>query len=208
MIRSCESGERWGWRRIDESAPNSVRTGEDSAMNDTKPNHDRTAQAGKAQTKAERKAGAEHLQAENARLKEELRREHEVYLRNLADFENYRRRVERERASVAQAGKREMALSLLDVLDDFERALEHMDEAPASVSAGLSAIYHRLADLLESQGAIPFESVGQPFDPSLHEAVGSVESDEKESGVVLDELRRGYRWGEELLRPARVRVAQ
>ena len=186
-------------------------------MNDTKPNHDRTAQAGEAQTKAEhaadpaepgRKAGAEQLQAENARLNEELRREHEVYLRNLADFENYRRRVERERASVAQAGKREMALSLLDVLDDFERALEHMDEAPASVSAGLNAIYQRLADLLESQGAISFESVGQPFDPALHEAVGSVESDEHESGVVLDELRRGYRWGEELLRPARVRVAR
>src|SRR5215813_5507697 len=114
----------------DRHRPNSVRTGGDSAMNDTKPKHDRTAQAGKAQTKAERaeperKAGAEQLQTENARLKEELRREHEIYLRNLADFENYRRRVERERASVAQAGKREMVLSLLDVLDDFERALEH-----------------------------------------------------------------------------------
>src|SRR5215813_5173191 len=186
-------------------------------MNDTKPNHDRTAQAGEAHTEAghaaeqiepERKAGAEQLQAENARLKEELRREHEIYLRNLADFENYRRRVERERASVARAGKREMALSLLDVLDDFERALEHMDEAPASVSAGLSAIYRRLAGLLESQGVIPFESVGQPFDPALHEALGSVESDEQEPGVVLDEVSRGYRWGEELLRPARVRVAQ
>ena len=186
-------------------------------MNDTKPKPDRAAQAGEAQTnaehvaeraEAERKAGAEQLQAENARLKKELRREHEIYLRNLADFDNYRRRVERERASVAQAGKREMVLSLLDVLDDFERALEHMDEAPASVSVGLSAIYQRLAGLLESQGVIPFKSVGQPFDPALHEAVGSVESDEQEPGAVLDEVSRGYRWGEELLRPARVRVAR
>jgi molecular chaperone GrpE len=186
-------------------------------MNDTKPNHDRAAQSGEAQTnaeqaaeraEAERKAGAEQLHAENARLKEELRRGHEIHLRNLADFDNYRRRVERERASVAQAGKREMVLSLLDVMDDFERALEHMDEAPASVSAGLSAIYRRLAGLLESQGVVPFESVGQPFDPALHEALGSVEGAEQEPGVVLDELRRGYRWGEELLRPARVRVAQ
>jgi molecular chaperone GrpE len=182
-------------------------------MSDTKPKHDRTAQADKAQIKAERaeperKAGAEQLQAENARLKEELSREHEIYLRNLADFENYRRRVERERASAAQAGKREMVLSLLDVLDDFERALEHMDEAPASLSAGVSAIYQRLSGLLESQGVIPFESVGRPFDPALHEAMGSVKTNEQEPGVVLDELRRGYRWGEELLRPARVRVAQ
>lgn len=182
-------------------------------MNDTKPNHDRAAQTGEAQTNAEqaeteRKAGGEQLQAENARLKEELRREHEIYLRNLADFDNYRRRVERERASVAQAGKREMVLSLLDVLDDFERALEHIDEAPDSVSAGLVAIHRRLAGLLEAQGVTPFESVGQRFDPALHEAVGSVESDEQEPGAVLDEVSRGYRWGEELLRPARVRVAR
>jgi len=186
-------------------------------MNDKKPNHDRAARAGETKTnakqaaeraEAERQAGGEQLQAENARLKEELRREHEIYLRNLADFENYRRRVERERASVAQAGKREMVLSLLDVLDDFERALEHIDEAPDSVSAGLVAIHRRLAGLLEAQGVTPFESVGQRFDPALHEAVGSVESDEQEPGAVLDEVSRGYRWGEELLRPARVRVAR
>ena len=186
-------------------------------MNDKKPNHDRAARAGETKTnakqaaeraEAERQAGGEQLQAENARLKEELRREHEIYLRNLAYFDNYRRRVERERASVAQAGKREMVLSLLDVLDDFERALEHIDEAPDSVSAGLVAIHRRLAGLLEAQGVTPFESVGQRFDPALHEAVGSVESDEQEPGAVLDEVSRGYRWGEELLRPARVRVAR
>jgi len=186
-------------------------------MNDKKPNHDRAARAGETKTnakqaaeraEAERQAGGEQLQAENARLKEELRREHEIYLRNLADFDNYRRRVERERASVAQAGKREMVLLLLDVLDDFERALEHIDEAPDSVSAGLVAIHRRLAGLLEAQGVTPFESVGQRFDPALHEAVGSVESDEQEPGAVLDEVSRGYRWGEELLRPARVRVAR
>jgi molecular chaperone GrpE len=186
-------------------------------MNDTKPNRDETAQAGEAQSnaeqvaeraEAERQAEGERLQAENARLKDELRRGHEIYLRSLADFDNYRRRIERERASAVRAGKREMILSLLDVLDDFERALEHMDEAPASVFEGLVAIQRRLAGALEAQGVIPFESVGQPFDPALHEAVGSVESDEQEPGAVLDEVSRGYRWGEELLRPARVRVAR
>jgi molecular chaperone GrpE len=186
-------------------------------MNDTKANRDRAAQADEAQTKAEqvaepgeaeRHVGGEQLQAENARLKEALRREHEIYLRSLADFDNFRRHVERDRASMAQAGKREMVLSLLDVLDDFERALEHVDDAPAPVSAGLVAIHRRLAGVLEAQGVIPFESVGQPFDPALHEAVGSVESDEQEPGAVLDELRRGYLWGDELLRPARVRVAR
>ena len=167
-----------------------------------------------AQTKAEQteierlKAENAQLKDENARLKEELRREHDNNLRNLADFDNYRKRIERERASTAQAGKRDMVLSLLNVLDDFERALGHVDESPASVAAGLRAMQRRLAGLLEAQGVIPFESVGQPFDPALHEAVGSVESDEQEPGTVLDELSRGYRWGEELFRPARVRVAR
>jgi len=190
-------------------------------MNDTTPKHEKTAQGGEArsnaeqaakqaagQAEAERQARDERLQAENARLKEELRREHELYLRSLADFDNFRRRVERERATVAQAGKREVFLSLLEVLDDFERALEHLNEAPASISAGFSAIHRRLEDVLKAQGVIPFKSVGQRFDPALHEAVGSVESDEQEPGAVLDELSRGYRWGEEVLRPARVRVAR
>jgi molecular chaperone GrpE len=180
-------------------------------MNDTKPNRDRTAPAAKndaEQADAEREERGEQLQAEIARLKEELRREHEIYLRSLADFDNFRRRVERERATLAQTGKREMFLSLLEVLDDFERALEHINETPASVSAGLRAIYRRLEDVLEAQGVISFESVGRPFDPALHEALGSVDSDEQEPGVVLDELSRGYRWGDELLRPARVRVTR
>jgi len=175
-------------------------------MKDQEPKQDRTVAAGEAPTNAE-PAEIERLKAENAQLKEELRREHDIYLRNLADFDNYRRRIERERASAALAGKREMVLSLLDVLDDFERALAHVDESPASVAAGLRAIHRRLAGPLEAQGVTPFESAGQPFDPALHEAVGSVESDEQESGTVVDELSRGYRWGEELLRPARVRLA-
>jgi molecular chaperone GrpE len=155
------------------------------------------------------------LRAENARLKEEnardketLRREHESYLRALADFDNFRKRVERERSSAARAGKRDLVLALLNVLDDFERALKHLDESPASVAAGLHAMHRRLAGLLEAQGVKPFESVGQPFDPALHEAIGSVESDGQEPGTVLDEMQSGYRWGEELLRPARVRVVR
>jgi molecular chaperone GrpE len=62
--------------------------------------------------------------------------------------------------------------------------------------------------LLQAQGVAPFESVGHPFDPALHEAVGSEESHEQEPGIVLDELSTGYRWGDDLLRPARVRVAR
>ncbi len=148
------------------------------------------------------------MKAEIAQLKEDLRREHDLYLRSAADFDNYRKRVERERVSAAQAGKRGLILALLDVMDDFERALAHAGQEPEPVVEGLQAIYRRLTALLAAEGVTAFESVGQPFDPALHEAVGSVESEEQEPGAVFDELSRGYRWKEELLRPARVRVVR
>jgi molecular chaperone GrpE len=91
---------------------------------------------------------------ENERLKAELNREHELYLRTLPDFDNYRRRVERERAGAAHAGKRELILALLEVLDDFDRALEHLGDVPEWVSSGFDAIYRRLNNILQAQGIV------------------------------------------------------
>jgi molecular chaperone GrpE len=121
--------------------------------------------------------------AEIERLKQELSRAHDMRLRALADFDNYRKRVQREQDSAAQAGKRQLVLALLDVMDDFERALAYANTAPESILTGA-------------------------FDVTLHDAVDAIKTDRAPSGVVLDELRHGYRWGDEVLRPARVRVAQ
>jgi molecular chaperone GrpE len=147
------------------------------------------------------------LQSELDRLKDELRQEHEMHLRALADFDNYRRRIERERSDVARSAKRDLVLSLLDVIDNFERALEHVGDEPSSMSEGLQAIYRKMLRLLEAQGITPLESRGEKFDPELHDAVASVQSEEHEPGTIADELQRGYRWGNQVLRPARVRVA-
>lgn len=169
-------------------------------MKDKEPSRPRTGPLAGADADAE--------QREIERLKEEVRREHEMYLRSLADFDNYRRRIEREGANASRAGKREIILSLLDLLDDFERALQHIDDSPAPIAAGVRSIWRRLAALLQTQGVTPYDSVGEPFDPKLHDAAGSVETDAEEPGTVLEELNRGYRWGEEVLRPARVLVAR
>jgi molecular chaperone GrpE len=150
----------------------------------------------------------EEEQTEIERLKEELHREHEMYVRVLADFDNYRRRVERDRAKAAQAGKKDLLLSLLAVIDNFERAFEHLDEAPESISTGLRVIHKQMLGLLESEGITPFESKGERFDPTRHEAIGTVEDENLEPGTVFDELQRGYLWGKELFRPARVRVVK
>ena len=147
-------------------------------------------------------------QAEIERLKQALSREHALHLRALADFDNYRKRVQRERESAAQAGKRQLVLALLDVMDDFERALAYANSAPASILTGARVIHQRLTDLLQAQGVVPYTSTGQPFDPALHEAVDVINTGRATPGVVLNELSHGYRWGDEVLRPARVRVAQ
>ncbi len=148
------------------------------------------------------------LQQENAQLREELRREHEISIRNLADFANYHRRTKRERTQAVQAGKRELIGELLSVVDDFERALAFTQPEPQSISEGMQAIYRRLTNLLTAQGVTAFASLGKQFDPTQHEAIGVVEHTGKESGVIVEELRRGYRWGDELLRPAQVCVAK
>jgi molecular chaperone GrpE len=157
-------------------------------------------------TGCEHPAGAEGTEYE--RLKVELGREHALYLRALADFDNYRRRVERERAGSARAGKRELVLPLLEVLADFDRALEHLADVPEWMSSGFDAIYRRLNGILQAQGIVPYESLGEQFDPVRHEAAGVTDSQGVEPGTVVAELSRGYRWGDEVLRPARVRVAQ
>jgi molecular chaperone GrpE len=135
-------------------------------------------------------------------------KDHDRYLRLLADFDNYRRRVERERASAAYIGKRSLILVLLEVLDDFERALLHIGDAPSALAGGLHAIHRKLAGLIEAEGVRLFDSLGKVFDPSLHEAVGSVSDGRYPSGVIVEEVRRGYRWGDELLRPAQVIIAR
>jgi molecular chaperone GrpE len=146
-------------------------------------------------------------EAECERLKADVRREHDMYLRALADFDNYRRRVDRDHAKTAATGKREIILSLLEVLDGFDRALPYISTSPPAVAEGVQAIHRRLLDLLDTQGVSALKVAGEPFDPARHEAIGTVESSEYPAGTVADEVQRGYRLGDEVLRPARVRVA-
>jgi molecular chaperone GrpE len=146
-------------------------------------------------------------EAEVKNLAEELERERVLRLRALADFDNYRKRMERERSSAAQSGKRPIILALLDVMDDFDRAIEHAGHSADSIVEGVRAIRKRLGAVLQAQGITPIVSVGQPFDPALHEAIGTVEAG-GESGTVHDEVGRGYVWNGELLRPSRVRVTK
>jgi molecular chaperone GrpE len=145
--------------------------------------------------------------AEIRRLQEELINERDRDLRTLADFKNYRRRIERDGNKIAEEGKRGMLLPLLDIIDDMEKALQYANDANQPFVKGVQIIYQKLLALLEACGVLSFKSVGTPFNHDLHEAVAMVKHKGSEPGTVIDELRRGYLWNNELLRPAQVRVA-
>ena len=141
-------------------------------------------------------------------LRAELQHERDHYLRMKADFDNYRRRAERERDLAVRQAKRQLLVALVELADGFDRALAHLDESPASVAAGLRGMHRSLLSLLEAEGVTSFESVGQSFDPTRHEALATVRDGRIVPGTVADEAGRGYLWNDELLRPARVRVAE
>ena len=130
-------------------------------------------------------------------------------LRKTAEFENYRRRIERERREQADQSVVDLLQDLLLVVDDFERALTvSADDTSSAYRKGVELIYAKLQELLRKQGVRPIEAVGQDFDPNLHQAVVQEESPDHRDGEVIDELRRGYMRGDRLLRPAMVKVAK
>ena len=151
---------------------------------------------------------AADLAAEIERLKEQLGQEHDKLIRALADFTNYRRRQESEGKKLAESGKRELMLPLLDIVDDLERSLEGAKEGEEPLAEGVRLIHRKLLALLEKQGVRPFESKGKMFTPDLHEAVAVKKDRRVKPGTIVEELRRGYLWQNELLRPAQVRVAE
>ena len=126
------------------------------------------------------------------RLEEDLTDERERHLRLLAEFDNYRRRTKEERALAEETGKHEVLLALLDVMDDFDRALLHIGERTDAVADGLRLIHQRLKNVLETHGVTPFESEGEVFDPAIHEAMTLIDGDGEQSGRVYSEHRRGY----------------
>ncbi len=152
--------------------------------------------------------------AELKRLQAALDETKEALARRQADFENYRKRIERERGEAHQRVVGDVGRKLLPVLDNLDRALEAETTVQANESKefrhflhGVELINRQLNEVLESLGIQPIVSVGEHFNPHLHEAVVTEPSDKYEPDTVTEELARGYRIGDRLLRPAMVKVA-
>lgn len=142
---------------------------------------------------------AVQLQTEVENLRDRL-------LRTLADFDNFRKRVEREREEERRYSVVEPLREMLGIVDNLERALT-ADGDLEDLRLGVEMILKQMGDFLRRSGAQPVEAMGQPFNPSVHEAVSRVEDSEVEVPMVIDEMQRGYTVHERLLRPAIVRVA-
>lgn len=128
------------------------------------------------------------------------------YLRLQAEFQNARRRAEKDRAEFAEYASTEAVRALLPIVDDFERALKS-EAAGKEFAKGMELIYQRLFESLKKLGLEPLSAAGLPFDPHVHHAVEMVESEETADNTVIDEYQRGYNFKGRLLRPAMVRVA-
>jgi molecular chaperone GrpE len=144
-------------------------------------------------------AERDQLAAEKAELYDRV-------LRARAEFENARRRAERDRLDYVQFAAMDLVKDILPILDDFERALK-VPTADTEYAKGVELIYQRMYDTLKRLGLEPIEAKGKPFDPNLHQAVDRVHTEEADDMTVLDEFQRGYNFKGKLLRPSMVKVA-
>ncbi len=146
------------------------------------------------------------MTAERDQLAAEKADLHDRLLRSRAEFENARRRAERERSDYLQFAAMDLVRDILPIVDDFERALK-VETADRNYAKGVELIYQRLSETLKKLGLEPIETEGRTFDPNLHQAVERVPTEEAEDQTILGEFQRGYNFKGKLLRPAMVRVA-
>ena len=172
-------------------------------------NDDSTQATAEADLSAQAASAAEAASTAEAELRREKDELQDRLLRTAAEFDNYRKRIDRERRDQADAAKADAIEDLLPIIDNLERALQ----APVGTDVegyrkGVELVHQQMTDLLRRRGVKPIQSVGADFDPRVHEAVVHEVSADHREGEVMEEFRRGYMLGERLLRPAMVKVAK
>ena len=148
----------------------------------------------------------EELEAALEAAKAEAAANWDKYLRERAEMENYKKRVERTYADLSKRSRKELILKFLSPIDNLDRALA-FDADTQNLTKGLEMVHGQFKDLLTSEGITEIKTVGERFDPNLHEAIATEPAGDRPDGEIVAEIQKGYRIGEEMLRPARVKVA-
>ncbi len=192
----------------DSGAPDSEDTTADSEAEETEeapegeePKTWAEKRAAKRQEKADKKSNAD---------KEKIAELEDRVKRQLAEFENFRNRTEKEKQAMFETGAKSVIEKILPVIDNFERGFATVEEADAEDAfvKGMNQVYKQMLDELEKIGVKPIEAIGTEFDPNLHNAVMQVESEEFESGIVAQEFMKGYTYRDSVVRHSMVAVAQ
>ncbi|MCD6087568.1 MAG: nucleotide exchange factor GrpE [Candidatus Hydrothermae bacterium] len=159
---------------------------------------------------SQKKHWTRRLKEDFEKLKKERDDYKELYMRAVADFENYKKRMAEDWKKTVEYASERLILELLPVIENLKRALESAEKAKdaEALIKGVRMVYDQLMAVLSKEGLKPFSSKGESFDPRIHEAITTVETDELPPGTVVEELEGGYFFKDKLLRPARVSVAK
>ena len=186
---------------------------EDQSLEETKETVTDTAEATNAEAdKADKKGlgkGKKKDKKEDA-CKQQIADLEDKVMRQMAEFENFRRRTDKEKTAMFETGAKSVIEKILPVVDNFERGLATIPEEDKGTpfAEGMTMIYKQLLNELEGIGVKPIEAVGQEFDPNLHNAVMQVESEEYDTGVIAQELMKGYTYRDTVVRYSMVAVVQ
>ena len=198
-----------------EEAEESEENAEDECGEDAEADEEGDGEDGKAagegkKSWAERRAEKKAAKQKTDAMKEQIEQLEDKVKRQLAEFENFRNRTEREKSAMFETGARSVIEKILPVVDNFERGLATVDPEKQDdpFVDGMNKVYRQLITELEAIGVKPIEAVGQEFDPNLHNAVMQVESEEFESGIVAQELQKGYTYRDTVVRHSMVSVVQ
>lgn len=160
------------------------------------------------ETTEQEAVSTEDKDEKKSKLEEKIAELEDARMRQLAEFENFRKRSEKEKSQMFEVGAKSVVEKILPVIDNFERGLASMpeEEKGTPFADGVELVYKQMLGALDEIGVKPIEAVGQEFDPNFHNAVMTVESDELESGTVAEELQKGYMYQDSVVRHSMVKV--
>lgn len=150
--------------------------------------------------------------SEEEKLKAKVTELEEKLLRNAAEFDNFKKRTARQYDLMAQSAKEAVLSEVLDIYDNFQRALDHQNEKGEddnqAIVDGIKLIFSQMKNLIEKNNITPIDAIGKPFDPNFHEALMQIDSDEFEEGTVALEISKGYKMGDQVIRHSKVGVSR
>jgi molecular chaperone GrpE len=178
--------------------------------NHEEPKNDQVEEKQAEETGTVEEAQTSELDEKIQSLEKEVEDYKEKLLRKAAEFENYKRRTEVDQLNLLNYSSESLIIKLLPIIDDFERSLQHMDDAKdvESIKTGVKLVYDKLMKILDEQGVKKIEAVGQPFNVELHEAVMQRKDENTEPHTVLDELEKGYMYKDKVIRHTKVIVSE